>query len=105
MFILLYHSKEFRHISFKERKEAAWQARQSAMRHWQFWIAIAGMIAATVIGSLVTTHLFGDEKDAGLGAGIGFVFGMLWCELALYRVGMPYYREILRQREATTNDR
>jgi hypothetical protein len=105
MFILLYHSKEFGHISFKERKKAAWEARQCAMRHWQFWVAIASMIAATVVGSLVTTHLFRDEEDAGIGAGIGFIFGMVWYELVLYRVGMPYYRKILQQREVITNDR
>jgi hypothetical protein len=69
------------------------------MRHWQFWLAIGFMITATVVGSLVARHLFGGEPSGTIGAAGGFVLGMAWYGRTLFRIGMPYYREILSQRE------
>ena len=95
MLPVLYYSREFRHVPIRERRKAAWKARQRAMRHWQFWFAVLLMAAATVIGSLIARHWFGDEPDGTWGAAIGFVAGLVWFEHTLFRLGMPYYREIL----------
>lgn len=95
MLPVLYYSKEFRHAPARERRMAAWEARQRAMRHWQFWLAIGLMMLATIVGSLIASHWFGDEPNGTIGALVGFLLGMAWYGRTLYRVGMPYYREIL----------
>ena len=65
MLLVLYHSKEFQHVPMKERQKAAWEARQRAMRHWQFWLAIVLMMIATVVGSLIAQNWFGDGRVSG----------------------------------------
>ena len=99
MLSVLYHSREFRHVSIRERRRAAWEARQRVMKHWQFWVAIVFMIFATAVGSLIARHWFGDEPNGTIGAACGFLLGMAWYCRTLFRVGMPYYREILSQHE------
>src|SRR5262245_36371751 len=99
MLPVLYNSKEFQDVPIKERRKAAWEARQRAMRHWQFWCAIALVCVATVVGNSIARHWFGDEPNGTIGAGCGFVLGMAWYARTLYRIGMPYYREILSHYE------
>ena len=97
MLPVLYCSQEFQHVPVRLRRKAAWEARQRAMRHWQFWFAIILMMAATVAGSLIAQHWFGDEPDGTIGAAFGFLLGMAWYSRTLFRIGMPYYRQILSQ--------
>ena len=95
MLPVLYNSREFRHVAIRERRRAAWEARQRSMRHWQFWFAIVFILFATAAGSFTAQHWFGDES----GAACGFLIGMAWYCRTLFRIGMPYYREILLQHE------
>lgn len=100
MLPVLYNSKEFQHLPIKQRRKAAWEARQRAMRHWQFWCALGLLCGSTVTGSLISCHWFGDEPNGTIGAVCGFVLGMAWYERTLFRIGMPYYREMLSQDES-----
>ena len=99
MLPFLYYSQEFRHVPIRERRKAAWEARKRAMRHWQFWFAIILVMVATVVGSLIARHWFGDEPNGTIGAAGGFLLGMAWYGLTLFCIGMPYYREILSRHE------
>ena len=99
MLPVLYYSKEFQHLPIEERQRAAWEARQRAMSHWQFWVAIAFVMGATIVGSLISERWFGDEPSGTIGAACGFILGMIWYGRTLYRVGMPYYRRILSEYE------
>src|SRR5689334_4339633 len=99
MLPVLYYSKEFQHVPLKKRQQAAWEARQRAMRHWQFWFAIGLMVIATVGGSLLADHVFGADPGITLGALCGFLLGFAWYARTLYQVGMPYYRDILSRYE------
>ena len=99
MLPVLYNSREFQHVPIKVRRKAASEARQRAMRHWQFWCAIGFLIVSTVAGSLIARHWFGDEPNGTIGAMCGFSLGLAWYARTLFRIGMPYYREILSQYE------
>ncbi len=99
MLFVLYNTQEFQHVPIRERRDAAWEARQSAMRHWQFWAAIGFVIVATTVGSLIARSLFGGEPSGTIGAVCGFATGMVWYGCTLSRIGMPYYREILSERQ------
>ena len=99
MLPVLYCSKEFQHLPKRERWRAAWEARQRAMKHWQFWFAIGLMVIATVVGSLIARHWFGDEPNGTIGAACGFLLGMVWYGRTLFHIGMPYYRQILSKHE------
>jgi hypothetical protein len=97
---VLYNSREFQHIPIRERRRAAWEARQRAMRHWQFWLAIAFLAGSTLLCRLIARHWFSDEPNGTIGAGIGFGLGMAWYGRTLFRIGMPHYRQILKEYES-----
>ena len=101
MLPVLYWSKEFQNVPLKERQKAAWEARQRAMRHVQFWLAILLMMIGTILGSLIADRFFGGNPGTTLGAVSGFLLGLVWYARTLYRVGMPYYREILSRHGKT----
>ena len=96
MINVLSNSKEFRDVDFKTRKEAAWEARQRTMRHWQFWLSQLALIGCVFGGGVIQQRLFAT-KDAGFGASCGFFLGLWIYSRVLYKVGMPYYRKILSQ--------
>jgi hypothetical protein len=99
MLPVLYNSEEFKHVPIRERRRAAWEARQQAMKHWQFWFSLGFLVVATVSGSLVAQHWLGDKPDGTIGAVCGFLMGLAWYARTLFRIGMPYYRQILSQHE------
>ena len=99
MLPVLYYSREYQHLPMKERHKAAQEARQRVMSHWQFWVAIGIVIIATVGGSLIADHWFGGNPGTTVGALCGFLIGMGWYGRTLYRIGMPYYRQILSEYE------
>ena len=100
MLQVLYNSREFQHVPIRERRKAAWEARQRAMRHWQFWFAIGALCLSTIGCSLIARYWFGDEPNGTIGAACGFVLGVAWYARTLFRIGMPYYREILSHHDS-----
>jgi hypothetical protein len=94
----LYNSSEYKEVPIKERRKAAWMARQKAMHHWQFWLSIAVLIACVLVGFLIDRTLIRSDSDGTLGVAIGFVLGLLNYRRILIKIGMPYYREILEKR-------
>jgi hypothetical protein len=84
MLSFLYNSREFRHVPIRERRKAAWEARQRSMKHWQFWIAIILLMVTTVVGSWIARHWFGDKPNGTIGAACGFLLGVAWHGMAAH---------------------
>ncbi len=102
MLFVLYTAAEFKQIDLKTRQKAAWEARQCAMHHWQFWFAILILAAATAGGSLLQQWLFGAQ-DTAIGAGVGFLLGICWYARVYMLWGCPiiaaYFHSAKRGRD------
>lgn len=95
MLPVLYNSAEFNDMPKKDRRQAAWLARQRSFRHWQMWASVVATIALMVIFSNIF-EAFGDHPHAsGAGALCGMLMGGSIYKRCLYRFGLPYYKEIL----------
>jgi hypothetical protein len=95
MLHVLYNSSAYRDLPIRERRKAAQAARQRAMGHWQLWGSLAVMVLATLACSWIARNWIGDRPNGTIGAVGGFLLGMWWYSRVLFRIGMPYYREIL----------
>lgn len=103
MLNVLYNSKEFRNIDLKTRQKAAWEARQRAMGHWEFWLSILRLAFLVVVGSELQRRLV-HSTDTAIGAMCGFFLGLWLYARTLKKVAMPYYLEILSDIEKKRAD-
>lgn len=105
MLNVLYNSKEFPQVPIAVRRKAAWEARQRAARHGVFWLAIGLIVVATLSGSWIARVGFGDKPNGTIGAMLGCALGFWGYGRVLFRIGMPYYRELLSEYDRDARER
>lgn len=88
---------DFRHLPLHERREAAHHAQRLALHHWQVWLTILFLIVSVVALSLLDTTFRLSDQNGTAGAFLGFLLGTVTLNRAIYRFGLPYYRQALQQ--------
>ena len=95
---LFENDPDFRHMPLSERRKAAYHAQRRALRHWQVLLTVVFLLAATVACSVLDSTLHLSDQSGTVGAGFGFLLGFVALHWAVYRYGIPHYREALQQR-------
>ena len=88
---------EFRHLPWSQRWKAAVFAQNEALRHWQVIVTML-FLCASVLGFSfldITFHI--SDIDGTAGATVGFFLGITVLTLVVYRYGLHYYCDALRQ--------
>jgi hypothetical protein len=86
---------EFQHLPLAERRKAAYFAQQRAFRHWQTWLAMLFLFGATAGLAALAIVIASDPNGSTAGAFVGFSLGFAALHWAIYRNGLPYYRQAL----------
>src|SRR5579871_2730045 len=89
---------EFVHLPLSERREAAFNAQQRALCHWQVLLTIVFLFLSVIGFSILDRTFHVSDQNGTLGAGFGFLVGNVALHKAFYRYGLPHYCEALRQR-------
>ena len=88
---------EFRHLPWSERWKAAYFAQNQALRHWQVIVTIVFLCASVAGFSVLDITFHISDIDGNTGAFVGFLLGITVLTGVVYRYGLPYYRDALRQ--------
>ena len=66
---------EFAHLPLSERREAAYDAQQRALRHWQVLLTNLFVLASTAGFSVLDITFHGSDQNGTFGACFGFLIG------------------------------
>ena len=87
---------EFRHLPWSQRWKAAYLAQNKALHHWQVIVAVVFLCASVVGFCILDTTFHVSDIDGTAGAAVGFFLGIAVLTWVIYRHGLPYYRDALR---------